>query len=194
MSRLLRRHALAALSLLLLGLHAPAQAQSFPSKNLTIIVSLGAGTGMDVLTRLYADKLSQALGRPVVVENKPGAATMLAAVQGATAAPDGHTLVVLTSSAMSINPWLYKQINYNPDQDFVPISLYVKSPFILVANPVRGGEDRAGVHQAAPRNPSRRSITRRSGRAPCSTCRWSSPRSGSASTPRTCRIAPPASR
>jgi tripartite-type tricarboxylate transporter receptor subunit TctC len=135
MSRLLRHHALAALSLVLLGLQFPAQAQSFPSKNLNIIVSIGAGTGMDVLVRVYAEKLAQALGRPVVVENKPGAATMLAAVQGATAPPDGHTLVVLTSAALAINPWLYKQINYNPDQDFVPISLYVKSPFILVANP-----------------------------------------------------------
>ena len=54
-------------------------AQSYPSKNITIVVSIGAGTGMDVLVRLYAEKLSAALGKPVVVENKPGAATMLAA-------------------------------------------------------------------------------------------------------------------
>jgi tripartite-type tricarboxylate transporter receptor subunit TctC len=112
----------------------PAQAQSFPSRNLNIIVSIGAGTGMDVLVRFYAEKLAAVLGKPVVVENKPGAATMLAAAQVATAPPDGHTMVVLTSAAMAINPWLYKQINYNPD-DFVPIALYVKSPFILVVNP-----------------------------------------------------------
>ena len=67
-------------------------------------MSIGAGTGMDVLARLYAEKLSAALGKPVVVENKPGAATMLAATQVATAPPDGHTLVVLTSAAMAINP------------------------------------------------------------------------------------------
>ena len=59
--------------------NAPAQAQSYPSKTITIVVSIGAGTGMDVLARLYAEKLSAALGKPVVVENKPGAATMLAA-------------------------------------------------------------------------------------------------------------------
>ena len=92
-------------------------------------------TGMDVLARLYADKLQQSLGKPVVVENKPGAATMLAANAVATSPPDGHTLVVLTSGALAINPALYKQINYDPEHDFVPISYYVKSPFILVVDP-----------------------------------------------------------
>ena len=70
----------------------------------------------------------------MIVENKPGAATTLAANQVATAPADGHTLVVLTSIALSINPTLYKHLNYDP-QDFVPISLYVKSPFVLVTNP-----------------------------------------------------------
>ena len=65
----------------------------------------------------------------------------------ATSPPDGHTLVVLTSSALAINPTLYKQINYDPNRDFIPISLYVKSPFILVVNPDAAGEDRAGASQ-----------------------------------------------
>ena len=124
-----------AAALAVLGLSAPAQAQSYPSKNLTITVSIGPGTGMDVLARLYAEKLSTALGKAVIVENKPGAATMLAATQVAQSAPDGHTLVVLTSSALAINQALYKQLNYNPEQDFTPICLYVKSPLILVVNP-----------------------------------------------------------
>ncbi len=135
MVRFASRGAWLALVLASLGWNAPAKAQSYPSKNINIIVSIGAGTGMDVLVRLYAEKLSAALGKPVVVENKPGAATMLAAAQVATAPADGHTLVVLTSAAMAINQALYKQINYSPENDFVPISLYVKSPFILVANP-----------------------------------------------------------
>jgi tripartite-type tricarboxylate transporter receptor subunit TctC len=109
--------------------------QGFPSKNLNLVVSIGAGTGMDVLARLYAEKLAGALGRPVVVENKPGAATMLAAAQVAQSPPDGHTMVILTSSALAINQALYKQINYNPETDFTPVSLYVKSPLILVVNP-----------------------------------------------------------
>src|ERR1700742_2907015 len=117
------------------GFAAPAQAQSYPSKNVSIVVSLGAGTGMDVLVRLYADRLQTVLGKPVIVENKPGASTMLAANAVAPSPPDGHTMVVLTSSALAINPTLYKQISYDPNKDFIPISLYVKSPFILVANP-----------------------------------------------------------
>lgn len=114
--------------------NAPAKAEDYPSRAITIVVSLAAGSGMDAITRLYADKLSEAFGKPVIVENKPGAATTLAANQVAKAPPDGYTLVVLTSIALSINPTLFKQLNYDP-QDFTPISLYVKSPFILVIDP-----------------------------------------------------------
>jgi tripartite-type tricarboxylate transporter receptor subunit TctC len=113
---------------------APAKAEDYPSRAITIVVSLAAGSGMDAITRLYADKLSEAFGKPVIVENKPGAATTLAANQVAKAPPDGYTLVVLTSIALTINPTLFKQLNYDP-QDFTPISLYVKSPFILVIDP-----------------------------------------------------------
>ena len=72
---------------------APAQAQ-YPNRPVTIIVSLAAGSGMDVLVRLYADKLSQSLGKPVIVENRPGASLMLAANAVAQSPPDGHTLLV----------------------------------------------------------------------------------------------------
>jgi tripartite-type tricarboxylate transporter receptor subunit TctC len=135
MMRLAVRVALFALVAVAMGWHSRAVAQTFPSKPITIVVSIGAGTGMDVVARLYADKLSAALGQSVVVENRPGAATMLAATQVASAPADGHTLVVLTSGALSINPALYKQINYDPVNAFVPISLYVKSPMILVTDP-----------------------------------------------------------
>ena len=113
----------------------PVQAQDYPTKTITIVVPLAPGSGMDSLVRLYADKLSQSLGKPVIVENKPGAALMLAAAAVATAPPDGYTLLVSTSSAMAINLALYKQVNYDAVKDFVPISFYVKSPFILVVNP-----------------------------------------------------------
>ena len=122
------------IALITLGPHLSAKAEDYPSKNLTIVVSLAAGTGMDAMTRIYAEKLSQALGKTVIVENKPGAATTLAAHQVASAPADGYTLVVLTSIALCINPTLYKQLSYDPS-DFVPISLYAKSPFILVTNP-----------------------------------------------------------
>ena len=131
----LARCALVALSLVTISLSSPAHAQSYPSKNITLLIPLGAGTGMDIVARLYAEKLAAVLGKAVVVENKPGAATMLAAAQLATSPPDGHTIGVLTSSALSINQHLYKQMNYSPENDFTPISLYVKSPLILVVNP-----------------------------------------------------------
>jgi tripartite-type tricarboxylate transporter receptor subunit TctC len=126
---------LAALALAATQLSLPALAQPYPSKPVTIVVSLAAGSGMDTLVRLYADRLQEALGKPVIVENKPGAALMIAAAAVASAPPDGHTLLVSTSSAMAINPVLYKKINYDHVKDFAPVSFYVKSPFILVVNP-----------------------------------------------------------
>src|SRR5262249_55533292 len=132
--KLKSRSAVLGLALLALLAQARAHAEDYPSRPVTIVVSLAAGSGMDTIARLYADKLSEALGKPVLIENKPGAATTLAANQAASARPDGHTLVVLTSIALSINPTLYRHLNYDPD-DFAPISLYVKSPFVLVVHP-----------------------------------------------------------
>jgi len=125
----------AVLASAVLGFAAPANAESYPSRNITMVVSIGPGTGMDVVARLYSEKLAAVLGKPVVVENRPGGSTILAANQVASAPPDGHTLVVLTSGAMAINPALYKQLPYDAENSFVPISYYVKSPFILVVNP-----------------------------------------------------------
>src|SRR5262245_12903976 len=96
---------------------------------------LAAGTGMDTIVRLYGEQLSQSLGKPIVVENRPGAAMILAMTMVARAAPDGYTLGIATSGPLATNPILYKRIDYDPDKDFSPIALYVKSPFVLVVNP-----------------------------------------------------------
>lgn len=129
------RRALLALATLALFYPAIAKAQTYPTRPITIIVPLAAGSGMDSLVRIYAEKLQAVMGQPVVVENRPGAALMLAAATVAKAEPDGYTLLVSTSSAMAINPVLYKKVNYDHVKDFVPISFYVKSPMILVVNP-----------------------------------------------------------
>ena len=113
----------------------PVQAQDYPTRPITIVVPLAPGSGLDSLVRLYAEKLQQSLGKPVIVENKPGASLMLAATAVAAAPADGYTLLVSTSSAMAINLVLFKKVNYDPVKDFVPVSFYVKSPFILVVNP-----------------------------------------------------------
>ena len=100
-----------------------------------IVVPLAAGSGVDLMARFYGEQLARSLGKPVIIENRPGAATMIGTSAVATAAPDGHTLLVATSSAMAINPTLYKTIPYNPNADFVPINFYLKSPFVLCVNP-----------------------------------------------------------
>jgi len=129
------RRAIVAGAIASAALVAGANAQSYPTQPVTIVVPLAAGSGMDTIVRLYAEPLSAALGKPVVVDNRPGAALMLAATAVKGSPPDGHTLLISTSSAMAINAVLYKQIAYSPEKDFQPISYYVKSPFILVVNP-----------------------------------------------------------
>ena len=113
----------------------PVQAQNYPTRPITIVVSLAAGTGMDTLVRIYGEQLSQALGQPVVIENKPGGAGVVAGETIAKGKPDGYTLAVATSAVMSIRPTLFKVRPFEPLADFVPISHYVKSPFVLIVNP-----------------------------------------------------------
>jgi tripartite-type tricarboxylate transporter receptor subunit TctC len=131
-----RRCALALmLGLAALGPSAPARADAYPSRPVTILVSLAAGTGMDTLVRLYAEKLAQNLGQPVIVDNRPGGAGVVAGETIVKGAPDGYTLAVATSAVMAIRPTLFKQRPFNPQTDFVPISNYVKSPFVFIVNP-----------------------------------------------------------
>ena len=113
----------------------PLSAQDYPSRPITLVVPLAAGTGLDVIARFYGERLAQSLGKPVVVENRPGAG-MIPATQAALAAPpDGHTLLVATSSTLSINQTLFKQLPYDPEKDLVPVAHYIIAPFILALNP-----------------------------------------------------------
>jgi len=126
--------------LLLLGLVAgvlagSARADDYPTRPVTVFVPLAAGTGMDVIVRLYADGLSKSLGKPFVIENRPGAFQMLAVNAVLPAPADGYSLVAMTSAGASINANMMKNLSYDTNRDFVPLSLYVKSPFILVVDP-----------------------------------------------------------
>ncbi len=126
--------------LLLLGLGAgtlttPAQADDDPTRPITIYVPLAAGTGMDVIVRLYGDRLSKAFDKPVIIENRPGAFQMLAVNAVLPAPPDGYSLVAMTSAGAAINKTIVKTQTYDTAKDFIPLSLYVKSPFILVVDP-----------------------------------------------------------
>jgi tripartite-type tricarboxylate transporter receptor subunit TctC len=112
-----------------------AEAQTYPARPVNVIVALAAGTGMDTLVRVYTDRLSQSLGQPLVVENRPGSAGLAAGEAIARSAPDGYTLGTFTSAVMAIRPTLIKRMPFSPSNDFVPIALYVKSPFVFIVDP-----------------------------------------------------------
>jgi tripartite-type tricarboxylate transporter receptor subunit TctC len=116
-------------------LAASAQAQDYPSKPITVTLVLAAGTGLDVVARTWGEQLSQSLGKPVIFDNRPGANGIVAANAVKNAAADGHTLLVGTSAALAVNPSTYKQLPYDPQKDFVPLAVYLKSPFVLVVHP-----------------------------------------------------------
>ena len=127
-----RRHFLNASLLCAAALAAPyAQAQSYPSKPIRIVVPFGPGGATDVVARTVADKLATRLGQPVIVENKPGASTMIGADAVAKAAPDGYTLLVSGSSTFSVAPALKERMPY----DHQKIALLVKAPLVLVSGP-----------------------------------------------------------
>ena len=132
---LTRREAIAGSgAALLAGLPAFAQA-AYPSRTIKLIVPYPAGGTTDFLGRLVADQLRSGLGATVDVENKPGAATAVGAEQVARSAPDGHTLLMATSTTLAINKTLYKKLPYDPIGDFTPIALVAGVPFALVINP-----------------------------------------------------------
>ena len=131
-----RRHFLNASLLCAAALAAPyAQAQSYPSKPIRIVVPFGPGGATDVVARTVADKLSARLGQPVIVDNKPGASTMIGADAVAKAAPDGYTLMVSGSSTYTVVPALKERMPYDPQKDLALIALLVKAPLVLVSGP-----------------------------------------------------------
>lgn len=133
MARLSARLALLALAASILI--SPALAQSYPTRQVSVICSLGAGTGVDITTRVYSERLAKHFGQPFVVENRPGSAGMIAVDAVKKAAPDGYTLGVYTSASMAIRPTMLKRPTYDPLRDFVPVAQYLKSAFVLVVNP-----------------------------------------------------------
>jgi tripartite-type tricarboxylate transporter receptor subunit TctC len=109
--------------------------EAFPTKPVRIVVAYPAGGGIDVMARQIAGKLSGPWGQPVVVENKPGANTILAADAVAKAAPDGHTILFTTDATFSINPHLYAKLPYDAQRDFIPVTMLVLLQQMLVAHP-----------------------------------------------------------
>jgi tripartite-type tricarboxylate transporter receptor subunit TctC len=147
------RFCLSALSALSVLAAAPASAQQYPSRPVTIVVPFAAGGGSDLLARLVAQKLEEKLGKPFIIENRPGAGTTLAAMQTVRAAPDGHTLMQATSTTMAINVSMQKKMPYEPLKDLVPVALLSSSPFFLVVrsdSPVKTVADLIALAKAKP--------------------------------------------
>jgi tripartite-type tricarboxylate transporter receptor subunit TctC len=129
----LLRGALAALCLT--AISGLAAAQDFLSKPITFVVPFTPGAATDFLARMLGKELEEKFGKPVVVENRPGAGTNIGSNSVAKAAPDGHTLLMATSTPMAINASLYKNLPFDPTADFVPLAVVAQSPFVLIAKP-----------------------------------------------------------
>jgi len=114
---------------------ATAQAQDYPRDPVHIIVPYAAGGMTDVVARVIGQKLGERLGQPVVIDNKPGAATIIGAEFVANAKPDGYTLLAATNATLTINPWLYQNLRYEPAKSFIPIALVATAPSVIVVNP-----------------------------------------------------------
>jgi tripartite-type tricarboxylate transporter receptor subunit TctC len=110
-------------------------AQAWPTKPVRIVVAYPPGGGIDVMARQIAEKLTPAWGQPVVVENKPGANTILATDSVAKSAADGHTILMTTDATFSINPHLYAKLPFDVQRDFVPVTMLVLLQQLLVAHP-----------------------------------------------------------
>ena len=110
-------------------------AAEYPDRQVTFVVPFAPGGGTDILARLLGQKLSERFGKPFVIENRPGAGTVTAAVQVAKSTADGYTIMMATSGTMAMNQTLYKKLSYRPNRDLVLVALICHVPFVLVVNP-----------------------------------------------------------
>ncbi|MDM0109189.1 tripartite tricarboxylate transporter substrate binding protein [Variovorax sp. J22R24] len=138
------------------SLHLPAQAQGtandYPTKAITIIVPFAAGGNTDVKTRLVALQLSSILGKPVIIDNRPGASGNIGTEMAARAAPDGYTIGMGSFGPLAVNPSIYPKVNFDP-KAFVPIVLLEKSPLVLttpVDRPFKSVKDVVTAAKAKP--------------------------------------------
>jgi len=124
---------LGALAFLVAAVPAAAQ-DAYPSKPIRIVVGYSAGGGNDIIVRVMTPELSKGLGQPVIVDNKPGAQSIIAAELVAKSAPDGYTLLMGPSGPMTINPATYSKLPYSPTRDFAPISMICSFPLLVTVN------------------------------------------------------------
>jgi tripartite-type tricarboxylate transporter receptor subunit TctC len=117
-----------------LAMWSQARAQDYPARPVTVIVPFAPGGGVDQMARLISGKLEQRLGRSFIIENKPGAGSIIAATHVQKSAPDGYTLLMAPAPTMAVNVSLYKNLPYDPTTDFSLIGLLSGTPFVLMVN------------------------------------------------------------
>ena len=125
-----------------------ASAQTYPSRTITIVVPFPPGSSPDGIARILAARLTDRIGKPFIVENRPGAASLTGAADVAKAVPDGYTLLVGGSSSFATGPALRKSPPYDAARDFVPLAMVGYVPFVLVVNPSAARALCAGPDQA----------------------------------------------
>ncbi|MBB6563749.1 tripartite-type tricarboxylate transporter receptor subunit TctC [Acidovorax soli] len=133
-------------------------AGKFPSKPITVVVPQAAGGANDAIARVLAQRLSEQLGQPVVVDNRPGAGGNVGTANTAKAKADGYTLLVTADSAQVINPWLYKSTGFDPVKDFEPVAPLATAGYVLVAHPSFPAKNMAELIAVAKANPGKYSI------------------------------------
>ena len=117
-----------------IGVVSPSMSQPFPAKPVRLVVGFPPGGGNDIIARLVGAKLQEAWGQSVVIDNKPGANAIIATEFVAKSAPDGYTLLVGASGAMTFNPGLYDKLPYDPVRDFAPVTMLGSFPLVLGIN------------------------------------------------------------
>lgn len=134
MSQMNRWFGRAAAAMLVCAASIPQAWAAFPDRPVKLVVPYTPGGAADQLSRVLAERLSRELSQPVVVENKPGANTMIAATQVARARPDGYTMFLASNASMVLNPMLYRKIAYDAARDFRVLSVVAELPLVVVAN------------------------------------------------------------
>ena len=128
----------AVLSVLGIGLFSAPSAHAqdnYPWKPIQLVVTTAAGGALDLVARTVADGLSASMHQPIIIDNQPAGNGSVAAGQFAKAMADGHTLMMVVDSTVTINPHLYRHLNYDPFRDFAPVSIVTRLPLMLVSNP-----------------------------------------------------------
>ena len=145
------RHLLAVL--LVLAFAASAQAQTYPSRPVKIIVPTVAGGVVDVVTRLLANSLTTQLGQSFFIDNRSGAGNTIGSREAARADTDGYTLLMSSASGQVISPLIYKNVEYDPVKSFAPVAMFAESSIILVVNPSQPFKSAGEIMAYAKANP-----------------------------------------